>query len=317
MPLRFERRGLLAAGLALVAIPAARAPAAQAAQDAQPAQPAQSASLDALAAKMTDAIHKTSKLPFSKSNVLVVDFVETQGPPTELGADLARQFSDSLNKHAQGFNLVDRTEYLKEFASDKLSADSYSKPETMKCYAMEFGAMAVVTGHLDDFADKVELRVQAERISDKKGIFDERISLPMTPEMQALISKRAIIGAGPSASDGQASDPGRKPRANGDAEFDVPAGGTRGYSMPSCLYCPRAEYSKAAAKAEFQGNVLLTVEIDANGTTKDGVVVKGAPCGLNEEAIEAVKRWKFKPATGPDGDPAAVSVPIEVEFHLY
>jgi len=38
--------------------------------------------------------------------------------------------------------------------------------------------------------------------------------------------------------------------------------------------------------------------------------------GLDEKAIEAVRQWKFKPAT-KDGHPVAVQVNIEVSFRLY
>jgi hypothetical protein len=39
------------------------------------------------------------------------------------------------------------------------------------------------------------------------------------------------------------------------------------------------------------------------------------PNGLTEMAIEAVQTWKFKPALGPDGKPAAVRRMVEMNFH--
>jgi TonB family protein len=38
--------------------------------------------------------------------------------------------------------------------------------------------------------------------------------------------------------------------------------------------------------------------------------------GLDEKALEAVRQWKFAPAT-KDGHPVAVRVAIEVAFRLY
>jgi len=38
--------------------------------------------------------------------------------------------------------------------------------------------------------------------------------------------------------------------------------------------------------------------------------------GLDENAIEAVKSWKFEPAM-KDGQPVRVEIAIEVNFHLY
>jgi TonB family protein len=46
-------------------------------------------------------------------------------------------------------------------------------------------------------------------------------------------------------------------------------------------------------------------------------VEKGLDFGLTEQAIAAVRKWRFKPATGPDGKPAAVRIRVEVQFHLH
>ncbi len=296
----------LAALLALLAIPGARAQ--------EPQQP-QASPLDALASEVAHAIQKNSNLLFSKPNVLVVDFIESHAAPSELGAELAREFSDSLLKHALGFNLLDRGEYLKMFAADKLSPESYSRPETMKCYSMKFGAMVVVTGSLDDLPDKVAVRVEATRVADRKIIFDERISLPLTPEMQALMLKPAHP-ATPSPGNPASSDVDQSP-ANGEGPYIAPMAGTKGYTFPECLSCPAANYSSAASSAKVQGTVMLMVEISADGLPTNISVVHGLPCGLNQTAMDAVSKWKFKPANGPDGNPVAVRVPVEVSFHLY
>ena len=38
--------------------------------------------------------------------------------------------------------------------------------------------------------------------------------------------------------------------------------------------------------------------------------------GLDEKAIETVKKWKFQPAM-KDGKPVRVLISVEVVFHLY
>jgi TonB family protein len=59
------------------------------------------------------------------------------------------------------------------------------------------------------------------------------------------------------------------------------------------------------------------VVIQADGRATDIHVSQGLGLGLDEKAIEAVRAWRFKPALGPDGRPAAVRMPIEVTFRLY
>jgi TonB family protein len=58
----------------------------------------------------------------------------------------------------------------------------------------------------------------------------------------------------------------------------------------------------------------LILEVTPEGRAKDIKAPKPLPYGLTESAIEAVKKWKFRPATGPDGKPAAVRQVIEISF---
>jgi protein TonB len=104
---------------------------------------------------------------------------------------------------------------------------------------------------------------------------------------------------------------------NCDASDGIPCAGSAGYTMPTCLYCPRVEYSDEAVKAKYEGNILLLAVITPDGRATDIHISKGLDLGLNEKAIEAVRGWRFKPALGPDRRPTAVRVPIEVTFHLY
>lgn len=96
-----------------------------------------------------------------------------------------------------------------------------------------------------------------------------------------------------------------------------PSAGTGGYGVPSCLYCPRADYSDAAMKVKVQGMVELVAVVTADGKVTDVHVAKGLGFGLDEKAMEAVRTWRLTPARGPDGRPAAVREIIEVQFQLF
>ena len=93
--------------------------------------------------------------------------------------------------------------------------------------------------------------------------------------------------------------------------------GTGGYGMPACLYCPEPQFSDEAVKAKYQGMVELVAVITADGRATDIQVVRPVGLGLDEKAVEAVRTWRFTPARGPDGKPAAVRQIIDVSFHLY
>jgi periplasmic protein TonB len=120
-------------------------------------------------------------------------------------------------------------------------------------------------------------------------------------------------GTGVGSGDGAGVGPGHEWGTGG----GYPSAGTGGYGYPSCILCPHPEYSDAAVKAKYQGTVVLMVVIGPDGRAFDIHVSKGLGLGLDEKAIEAVRNWRFKPAYGPNGKPAAVSAPIEVQFRLY
>ncbi len=123
------------------------------------------------------------------------------------------------------------------------------------------------------------------------------------PDAPVLKRRPAPSGAGSAASPGASSGP-----------F---VAGKDGVGFPSCSYCPEPAYTAEARKAKFEGIVVLKVVIEPSGRAGDIQVVKSAPYGLDASAIEAVKKWRFKPARGPDGENVATLTPVEVNFRLH
>lgn len=89
----------------------------------------------------------------------------------------------------------------------------------------------------------------------------------------------------------------------------------RGVTPPVVIHRVEPDYPDEARKARFQGSVLVYVEVDEQGRIRSIRVEKPAGLGLDEKAIEAVKQWRFRPATR-DGRPVAVPARIDVSFHL-
>jgi TonB family protein len=88
-----------------------------------------------------------------------------------------------------------------------------------------------------------------------------------------------------------------------------------GVTSPQILHQVDPEYSEEARKAKYNGTVLLKIVVDETGRVRDVQVVRGVGLGLDEKAIEAVNKWKFKPGMR-NGVPVAVSATIEVNFRL-
>jgi TonB family protein len=88
-----------------------------------------------------------------------------------------------------------------------------------------------------------------------------------------------------------------------------------GVSPPVPIYKVEPEYSEEARKAKFQGTVLLAIVVDVEGRTRDIRVLRPLGMGLDEKAIEAVQKWRFRPGY-KDGKAVPVMANVEVSFRL-
>src|SRR5438270_109167 len=89
-----------------------------------------------------------------------------------------------------------------------------------------------------------------------------------------------------------------------------------GIQAPHVIKDVDPEYSDAARKAMVRGTELLSLLVDDNGQPQNIKVLTPLGYGLDENAMNAIKAWRFAPGT-KDGKPIAVQVIVEVSFHLY
>jgi TonB family protein len=87
-----------------------------------------------------------------------------------------------------------------------------------------------------------------------------------------------------------------------------------GVKPPQATYSPGALYTEEARRAKIEGYVVLSVTVTETGEVAAVTVIKGLGKGLDENAIDAVKTWKFKPGM-KDGKPVRTQVAVEVSFH--
>lgn len=84
---------------------------------------------------------------------------------------------------------------------------------------------------------------------------------------------------------------------------------------PTAVYKPEPGYTEEARKARTQGIVILEMIVDERGDVRNVKVLKPLPNGLTDEAIKAVKLWKYKPGT-LEGKPVPVIFNVSVSFRL-
>jgi periplasmic protein TonB len=90
-----------------------------------------------------------------------------------------------------------------------------------------------------------------------------------------------------------------------------------GVSAPVPLNSVEAEFSDEARRAKYQGVCLISLIVDAQGNPQNPRVLRALGMGLDEKALEAVRKYKFKPAYKQGVGPVPVMITVEVNFRLY
>jgi protein TonB len=84
---------------------------------------------------------------------------------------------------------------------------------------------------------------------------------------------------------------------------------------PEVLVRTEPRYTEMARRARVEGMVILRAVIDERGYVTDVKLLRGQPMGLDQAAMDAVKTWRFKPAT-LHGQPVKVYFNLTVNFTL-
>ncbi len=84
-------------------------------------------------------------------------------------------------------------------------------------------------------------------------------------------------------------------------------------SAPQVVFKVDPAYSEQARKAKHEGTVVLNLVVQRDGLVRNVRVVQSL--GLDEKAIEAVQKWRFRPGM-KSGEPVDVAAIVEVTFRL-
>jgi periplasmic protein TonB len=155
------------------------------------------------------------------------------------------------------------------------------------------------------------------------------LQLPDNPNMPNLGMKSSVnvvlsngtgsaggIGTGERGGMGSGNGDGFGPGTGGNAGGGVyQIGG--GISAPQALNSVEAEFSDEARRAKYQGVCLISMIVDTNGMPQNPRVVRPLGMGLDEKALEAVRKYRFKPAMKDGKTAVPVMITVEVNFRLY
>ena len=217
------------------------------------------------------------------------------------------------------------------------------KPQTPKTGKMGGGGgggsndiVPPIKGHLPKIDPKPLLQPQVVVNEHPKLAIDPAINiqpnikLPDNPNLPnigvttspnvALASNgqgsHAGMGTGSNGGIGSGNGNGYGPGSGGNVGGGVYNVGN-GISAPKVIYSVDAEFSDEARRAKYEGAVLISLIVDAQGNPQNVRVVRSVGMGLDEKAMEAVRQYKFKPAQDQKGKSVPVQISFLVNFRLY
>ncbi|MGD0736554.1 MAG: TonB family protein [Terracidiphilus sp.] len=126
----------------------------------------------------------------------------------------------------------------------------------------------------------------------------------------------AGIGTGSRGGDGPGNGPGYGSGRDGSTGGSVYRPGVGGVSNPIPIVTPEAEFSDEARSNKYQGVCMIAIIVDAQGFPQNPRVIQSLGMGLDEKALEAVRKYRFKPAM-KDGKPVASIISVAVNFRLF
>ena len=88
-----------------------------------------------------------------------------------------------------------------------------------------------------------------------------------------------------------------------------------GVTAPRVVQDAKPHYVADAMRADIQGSIKLEAVVQTDGTVGEVRVVRSLDkkFGLDEEAVNAMKRWRFEPGK-KDGVAVPVLVSVEMTF---
>ena len=137
----------------------------------------------------------------------------------------------------------------------------------------------------------------------------QSVGLVLPSSLLAKLKHLGEAGVGAGSGDGPRF-PVRPPATNSDG-----AAASSVDTKPVRLHAPTPQYTEAARANRTQGSVILRVLVNEDGNVSAVRVVRGLPDGLTEQAIDAARRSKFKPAM-KDGKAVTYWAVLEMTFNI-
>lgn len=145
--------------------------------------------------------------------------------------------------------------------------------------------------------------------ADERGVL---APLPTRPSAGPGDGGGAGTGTGTGMGEGRGSGIGE---GEGGGEGGGPYRPGSDIQPPRLLRDVKPDYTDDARRRGVQGEVELEIVIGRDGRVRSVRITRSLDRGLDQQAVDAVRRWQFAPATRR-GQPVDIVVEVAVEFRL-
>ena len=163
--------------------------------------------------------------------------------------------------------------------------------------------------------DQAQLLATMKRYKEANDALDLALKLAHTPEQTAAVENVTQSMKKFEAEQAKLENQSQGLR-NGEATPLNAAARSGVEKPPRAIYSPGAEYTEEARRAQLQGTCVVSLVVGVDGKPTNIVVTKKLGLGLDEKAVEAVRKWKFEPGTRY-GRPVPSRLNLSLTFKLF
>ncbi len=220
--------------------------------------------------------------------MIVFDLRGPKGQVHPVGKWLADQVSAAIRNQYPKIKTVDRSLLVSEGETSGAPMNEGAIFESEIQQTRSVGADVAITGNFAAVSNQIEVSLSVVSLADVGTSYGLRTGLiPISKEIADLMTE---------------------PIPALELKDGVPSGGKGGIGMPGCIHCP------APTEAPRSGVVILQVVVTSDGRPERIKVMSTPDSDLAAIAVGTVQAWRFKPVLGFDGNPIAVSIPIQITF---
>jgi TonB family protein len=230
----------------------------------------------------------------SVKSVVVFEFTGPDTYVTPVGGMLADDLSDVLARSSSKFKVIDRIRAVKALESNRLAPEITADQEVAAWIAQGIGADVALVGRLSSEGGNILLTIDCLLAKEGKSLKSFQSTFPLTDKWKADLAINIDPDSAVSATLGNQKN--------------------QGTSFAQCTSCPPPQFPPAARKLSTHRTVILEVVIGTDGKARDIRVLKTEDQGFSVAAIQAIQKWRFKPARSTKGAPMETRAPIELNF---